>query len=442
MDQLNNREIATLLWGFITIITIFILSLTKKELFLSLKQLFSILFNIKIISPIFLIFLYTIGLASILNILTIWEYTQLKNTIFWFFTFAVGTLFQLNSIRKDSNNFFRDTLTSLLSLTIFLQFIINFHTFGFLIEFVIIIPTLTILSILSASASKNENHKNLKKIIDLFLSIIALFFIINFTINFVQNPKFFLNNQTLKDFFIPVLLTIFYLPAFWLLLLYVQYEEIFVRLHFFIKNKKLINLSKLLVIINFRYKKDLLESWFDHIKIHPISNSKELYKSIKLIRERKAKEKSPSIIPLQIGWAPHKAKAYLKEFNLTVGYKDIGDEIWFGSKVIELNDSFSPPSLSYYIEGQEIVVKQLKLSLFLHHLDGVPLYLNTYIETINHLLIQSLNINLNENQKKMIIKKTNFTVSFQYTEFQFNYEEFSNTQPTKCKLSIYIRNIN
>lgn len=107
MDQLNNREIATLLWGFITIISIFILSLTKKELFLSLKQIFSILFNIKIISPIFLIFLYTIGLAYILNILTIWDYTQLKNTIFWFFTFALGTLFQLNSIRKNSNNFFQ-----------------------------------------------------------------------------------------------------------------------------------------------------------------------------------------------------------------------------------------------------------------------------------------------------------------------------------------------
>lgn len=442
MDQLNNREIATLLWGVITVISIFILSLTKKELFLSLKQLFESLFNIKIISPIILIILYTIGLAYTLHILKIWDSTQLKNTFFWFFTFAIGTLFQLNSIKKDSNNFFSDTLKSLLSLTVFLQFIINFQTFGFLVEFIIIIPTLTILSILSASFSKDDDHKKLKKSIDLLLSIIALSFIINFTINFVQNYKSFLNTQTLKDFFIPVLLTIFYLPAFWFLLLYVKYEEIFVRLHFFIKNKKLINLSKLLIIINFRHKKDLLESWFDHIKIHHISNSKELYKSIKLIRKRKAKEKNPSMIPLQTGWAPHKAKAYLKELNLTVGYKDIDDEVWFGSKVIELNNSFFPPSLSYYIQGDEVIVKQLKLKLFLYNIDEVPVHLNTYIKTINHLLARSLNINLNENQKNMIIEKTNFSVSFQHTEFQFNYEEFSNTPPTKCELSICIRNIN
>lgn len=349
-------------------------------------------------------------------------------------------MFNINTIKENSQNFFIGTIKSSINLSIFLQFIINFHTFNLLIELIIIFPIITILTVFSTVAQHNPEHLKVKKLCDSILIIIFFIFFTHFLIQIFRDLSKFANYQTLQDFLTPIFLTILYLPFLWFFLLYIKYEEIFVRLHFFIDNKKLISLTKFLVIINFRTQKDLIDEWFHHIKIHKIGNYQQLIKSFPLIKQRNMKRKNLIEIPLKKGWSAHKAENYLTDFNIKIKYTDIGDDIWFGSKILKLDNDFNPSTLTYYIQGNEDVVDQLKIKLFLYELDLLPQYLSIYTEAINCLLWNALNVGLNQDQIDNIYSLENFSDTLHDKQIEFQYETFTHSLPHTCELSFCIKN--
>lgn len=440
MDQLNTREMASIIWMITFFIVIVFYSLKKLHLRSSLIAVIKSFFHIKIITSILFITSYLTLILWLLHQLQIWDFSQLKNTFFWYITFAIGTLFNINTIKNNSQNFFIETIRSSINLSIFLQFIINFHTFNLFMELIIIIPIITILIIFSKVAQYNPEHLKVKKLCDSILITIFFIFFAHFLIQIFRDPSKFANYQTLQDFLTPIFLTILYLPFLWFFLLYIKYEEIFVRLHFFIDNKKLISLTKFLVIINFRTQKDLIDEWFHHIKIHKILNYQELINSFHLIKQRNIKRKDLIEIPLKKGWNVYKAENYLTDFDLKIKYTDVRDDIWFGSKFIKLDDEFNPSTLTYYIQGNKDVVDQLKIKLFLYELDLLPQYLSIYTKAINCLLWNALNVRLNQNQIDNIYSLEKFLDTLHDKQIEFHYETFTHSATPTCELSFCIKN--
>lgn len=262
MDQFSTRELASITWGTILIMALIFYSVKNVQLRYSLITVIKAFFQIKIITAILLITTYVLLSVFILYQIQIWDISQLKNTLFWYIIFAIGTMFSLNTIKENSHNFFIQTIRSSINLSILLQFIINFHTFNFFLELILIIPFVTLVTILSAVANESIEQQKVKKLCEFLLALIFLIFFIHFILQTFKAPSTFINYQALQDFFVPIILTILYLPFLWFFLLYIKYEEIFVRLQFHIKDKKLITLTKFLVIINFRTQKDLIDEWF------------------------------------------------------------------------------------------------------------------------------------------------------------------------------------
>lgn len=440
MDQFNTRELASITWGAILVIALIFYSLKNAHLRDSLIGVIKAFFQIKIITSILLITTYVLLSVFILYQIKIWDFSQLKNTFFWYVFFAIGTMFSLSTIKENSHNFFIQTIKSSVNLSIVLQFIINFHTFNFLLELIVLIPLITLLSIISAVANQTKDQILVKKLCDFLLTLIFLIFFIHFIIQTFKVPLTFINYQALQDFFIPIILTILYLPFLWFFLLYIKYEEILVRLQLHINDRKLIILTKFLVIINFRTKKDLIDEWFHHIKIHKIENYKQLIDSFSLIKHRKAKKNKLSDTPLDVGWSVYQAENFLSAYELQVKYSDIGHEIWFGSKLIKLDDDFNPTTLTYYIQGYEDAVKQLKVKLFLYDLNHIPKYLNIYIEVINCLVRNSLQGSLNDNHIDNIYNLENFSDTSHDKLLEFQYEKFTHSVKPTCELSFSIKN--
>ena len=336
MDQLNSRELASITWGAILIIALIFYSIKNAQLRYSLIAVIKAFFQIKIITSILLITAYVLLSVFILYLIQIWNFSQLKNTLFWYVLFAIGTMFSLNSIKEDSHNFFIQTIKSSINLSILLQFIINFHIFNFLLELIIFIPLISILSIISTVANQLKGQILVKKLCDSLLIFIFLLFFIHFIIQTFKAPSTFISYQALQDFLTPIILTVLYLPFLWGFLLYIKYEEIFVRLQFHVKDKKLITLTKFLVIINFQTQKDLIDEWFHHIKIHKIKNYQQLIDSISLMKHRKSKRSKLSNTPLDLGWSVYQAERLLSSYRLQVKYSDIGDEIMWIRKFEQL----------------------------------------------------------------------------------------------------------
>ena len=134
MDQFSTRELASITWGAILIIALIFYSVKNVQLRHSLIAVIKAFFQIKIITTILLITSYVSLSSFILYQIQIWDFSQLKNTFFWYITIAIGTMFSLSTIKEDSHNFFIKTIQSSIHLYVLLQFIINFHTFSFFLR--------------------------------------------------------------------------------------------------------------------------------------------------------------------------------------------------------------------------------------------------------------------------------------------------------------------
>lgn len=189
MDQFNTREIASITWGTIFIVALIFFSLKNPQLRNSLIALIKAFFQTKIITSIIFTTSYLALIILLLYQLKIWDFSQIKNTFFWYITFAIGTLFNINTIRENSKNFFLKTIKSSINLSILLQFIVNFHTFNFFIELIVIIPFITFLAILSTVANDSIEQQKVKRIIDYLLTVIFFIFLVHFLIKLFREAE-------------------------------------------------------------------------------------------------------------------------------------------------------------------------------------------------------------------------------------------------------------
>lgn len=225
----SNRELATFVW-----IAIFIVLFSfKKEIRKSILQVIKSFFVTGILSIILLLAIYTLGSILILKYYRFWDLILIKDTIFWFVGFAFMTLFKLDKAKEIS--FFLNVLKDSFKFTIFLEFFLNFYTFSFIAE-MIIIPVFTTIFLMNLVSENKNEHKPANKLTSKIIGIVGLIYFVFALYNLIfQNQNIF-SNHNLNTLILPVLLTILSIPFFYFTTLYSNYERLFLRVKFMNEN--------------------------------------------------------------------------------------------------------------------------------------------------------------------------------------------------------------
>jgi len=238
----NNREIASIIW-----LVIIGLSLQFNR---SVRQasinLLGAFFQWKITAIILLSILYSAAIVWLLWIINFWDIIFLKDTIFWFLGSGFFILMNLNKADKEKN-FFKNIFRDNLKLILVLEFIINFHHFSLLAE-MLLLPTLTFLAILQVVAEREEKTIIVKNLIDWIFVVTGIIFLVLSIQDIVNNITGFANYSNLKSFTLPIILSISFLPCAYLIAVFMNYESLFVRLGFYLKNKKDLRYAKLRIM--------------------------------------------------------------------------------------------------------------------------------------------------------------------------------------------------
>ncbi len=108
-----------------------------------------------------------------------------------------------------------------------------------------ILPILAFLTMLQVVAEREEKTKIVKTTIDWIFLIVAMIFIINSIRDITNDITGFANYSNLKSFILPMILSISFIPFAYLLSVFMNYEMLFVRLGFYLKNKKDLRYAKL-----------------------------------------------------------------------------------------------------------------------------------------------------------------------------------------------------
>lgn len=402
MDILNNREIAIALW--LLAVSIYIFSSTKMaEARNAFKGVLAALFVRKIMTVLCLIVAYMTIVIYWLSELELWNFEQLKNTIFWCVSVGFMSLFKLEKIKKDKH-FFKHSVIGNLKLLAILQFVVGVYTFSLWVE-VLIVPFLALLGAMLAIAEADKKHHQVKVFLEYCLSFFGAVLIVYTLYMLITNFGEFGKEKTAYDFFVPPLLTLCYLPFVFFMLVYSTYEQVFVRLRFSIKSRLHRYAAKLYAFILFNFQLSLLERWSFQVAKANIESHSDLIDTFKFIFKVRHSEKNPKEVPKEQGWSPYKAKEFLVNEGLGTGfYNRSFEEEWFASSPMkEFSDGIIPDNITYYLEGSEDVAKVLKLIVNVNDASRTHQACEKLESLAEALSISSLNLPLSDEMKSAIL---------------------------------------
>lgn len=234
------------------------------------------------------------------------------------------------------------------------------------------------------------------------------------------------NEKTAYDFFIPPLLTLFYLPFLFFMLVYSTYEQVFVRLRFSTENRLYRNLAKIYALVLFNIRMSLLDRWSLHIARIKVESHTDLVESFRHIFKVRKAEKNPINVPIDQGWSPYQAKEFLSCEGLnTRFYNNICEDEWVASSPMkEFSDGIIPDNIAYYVEGSEKIAKMLKLKVNVNDSSRTYQACEKLKSMAEVLSISSLGLSLSKQMTKAIADCNSYSEKVEDKTIEFVVEHW------------------
>jgi hypothetical protein len=253
MDILDNREWAILIW-FTASLLYMSLKPNLQPVRLSALSALKCFFTRSIQSIIILAFIYVSLVIYVLYRIELWHLDQLKDTLIWFIAVAFLSFFEIEKYKKD-NKRFRDVVIDNIRLIAFIEFLVGLYVFPLWAE-LILLPAATFITMMHVYSQTDRNHKIVETLLGNILAIIGIGLIGYSLHELIINFSDFTKPETAKDFLLPPILTLAYLPFIFFMVIYTTYENIFSQLNFSVKNKWPLRFTKAfsLIVFNLRLK--------------------------------------------------------------------------------------------------------------------------------------------------------------------------------------------
>lgn len=239
---LNNREIATA----ICLTIIIFLALSISGIRLSIHDLLKAFFKKKTIIPLITMLLYIVGMVIIFEKIGFWDESATKDTILWTLGSAFTAYFNLNKV-AEGDNYFKKAILDNLKFVIFLEFVLNLYSFNLPVELTIM-PIVSFTIILNAFAELKPEYERVSKLLNFILGVFCLCLIVFTFREVILDFENFASLKNLRDFFLPILFSIVFLPFIYIMALFLRYEMFFIRIDFANKNPEVVKYAKRKVI--------------------------------------------------------------------------------------------------------------------------------------------------------------------------------------------------
>lgn len=271
--QLNNREVAAIFW-LLLVIFWYVLNEERRQLIFKVIKAF---FPRKVITVVLILGGYTWGITYLLARLGIWNIQDhLKDTIVWAIMVAFVMVVEVAHISR-LDGFFRTIVKDVIRFTIVLEFFVGLYPFNLFVE-LLLIPFFVILGAIKAFSGNKPEHARLVKAVDWINAILGIVIIFHTAQGIISEAGILWNIQTLIDMILPSILTSLSLPFIYSMALFFIYENVFMRLTFQNKDKKLISFAKRRAFLSFGVNLWKIREWSKtHIRLQ-VSSKEDVLK--------------------------------------------------------------------------------------------------------------------------------------------------------------------
>lgn len=238
----------------------------------------------KIVLCVSLMAAYVAMLVLALRTAELWNIDNLKATVLWGLTAAFAMVFGVGSI-TDDERYFQKAVRDGFKVSVVLEFIVNFYVLSFPLE-LLLVPTVTILACMLVIAESKDELKPIRPLLNTILALLGLGLLAYAARRIYTDFQSFAQLSTLIEFLLPILLTVVFLPFLYLLAIVVSYENLFVRLQFFINDPELRRFTRILLLRKFGLNFRDLNRWARHLGRDRPRTREEVLTSIQNVRAR------------------------------------------------------------------------------------------------------------------------------------------------------------
>ena len=158
---------------------------------------------------------------------------------------------------SDDEHYLRRTILDNVKLILLLEFVINLYTFGLVVE-LILVPVVGFVVILKAVTEFQPEHKQVETILDYVLGLFGIGLVVFTFYNAAVDFKGFATLANLRDFLLPPVFTIVFLPFIYLTALCIKYQGILLRIDLFNDDSELTCYAKRRILAACRFDLGML----------------------------------------------------------------------------------------------------------------------------------------------------------------------------------------
>jgi hypothetical protein len=219
---LNNREIAAGVW----LLGLLIFSLRSKAVRQSLFGILRQIASPKLLIPQVLLAAYIGGCVYLLWRKNLWNVSLLRDTLYWFVTAGVLTVFKYVTAKKGKVPV-KEMLIDNLKLVVVLEYLMNTYTFALWAEMVIF-PILALVVMMNAYLEVKKEPQIVATFMTWVQAIFGSVLIAHALYSAALDYKNLGSFDTLRSFMLPILLSLAIIPAAYIMAVMAQYESLFI----------------------------------------------------------------------------------------------------------------------------------------------------------------------------------------------------------------------
>lgn len=354
----NNRELAIGLWVVAGLIFCLARSDLRKGIWSIIKALFA---------PKLLIFFGVIAinmavLCWLLEAISLWSTTQIPATILWFA--LAGCVMAGRALQaQEDDGHFRGLVKGSLGLGGVFEFVVVAQSFGIVAE-LLLVPILFQLGAMLVMSEAKPEHAQVKILLEVILAAIVVVLLWNSVSTIWDQPEQFFTTDTGRNFIFPIFMTIGCIPVFYVLYCYSHIEQARIQINQkTFQSDDLKQYARKRFFLTFMLRPWLLRRATRQFHVLPAKSNADVDQIIGDILDYERGQEQPREIDPSLGWSPFQARDFLKAHGLrTSDYHKGYDGYWGSSNYVELDGHILPTNAAFYIEGEEGIVKTLKLT--------------------------------------------------------------------------------
>lgn len=373
--------------------------------------------------------MYVVMMIYGLSRLGFWDSSLLKESLIWFFSVAVFSLFQVNKF-SESPHKLKGLVADSFKLVVVIEYLVGAYTFHFAVELVLV-PLVVFLSALVAFSETKSGYESAHKFLNAVLGIVGAAIFGSVMYLLVNEFQQIANRQAASEFVLPVILSVLYTPFIAFMAVYSTYQTVLIRLRYSIKKRHVELYARFVAMMIFNVRIELLKRWSASVAKCQIQTIGELNHLFRQFFQMLAREKSPDSVSLPEGWSPNPARKFLLSEGLEMGYYNPIDPMepseWFScSKLVEFGSGLFQNNIAYYLNGNEHAVTSLKLKLNVNdpgYADEAHAKLLSSAETLAR---EALSIDLRDTLSQFIILGQDGTLNGPNFKITFTKSEWPN----------------